>query len=182
MADRRAALPTLAARLVWPVTATVLAIYLAMLLWTIPALTSGAGGLLPFDMRPRGYSLSEALAYLRALTPEARALYLGPQHWLDTVFPGLLALWLLMAYRRLLTPAGRWVLGTVAVAGAVFDYLENAAVGGLLRIAPEDVTAQMVAAASRWTQLKSAAVSLAMLALVFGVARALWRRRRGARA
>ena len=57
-------------------------------------------------------------------------------------------------------------LAAVAVAGSLFDYLENHAVSVMLRAGPDGLTAEMVASASRWTVLKSAFSALAMTALL----------------
>ncbi len=61
--------------------------YLVMVLWSLPQLR--AAGLVPFDLRLCGYSPVEARAYLEALGPDQRAFYVGVQHRLDLVFPGL---------------------------------------------------------------------------------------------
>ena len=76
-------------------------VYAAMLLWTLPAITEAAGGLMPFDMRPFGYTHTEALNFLAALTPDGLALYLGPQAWLDRAYPALLGLFLAWSFLRL---------------------------------------------------------------------------------
>ena len=50
-------------------------IYGAMIFWTLPAISAGAGGLAPLDTRAFGYSYDEVHAFLNALTPHARGIY-----------------------------------------------------------------------------------------------------------
>lgn len=160
----------------WMMFAVMLGVYLVMVLWSLPLLMADAGGLPVFDLRPMGYSFDEAQAFLAALSPEGRVFYLDVQQWLDTAYPALLGVTLVMAFRFLFRGALRWVAIAFALAGTVFDYLENAAVAGMLRAGSEGITPDMVATASRWTLLKSGAVTLAMLMLIAGLAMLVWRK------
>lgn len=153
----------------WALIAATVAVYLAMVLWTLPRITGEAGGLLPFDLRPTGYSFDDARAFLAALSPEGTSLYLGAQHSLDSAYPALLAATLffaiLMAAPR--RPAVlRTVMAMTAVPGMMFDYLENGAVARMLNLGTAGLTPEAVAGASRWTVLKSGFTSLAMLLLL----------------
>ena len=65
-------------------------VYLSMVFWSLPFIAGQAGGLAPFDMRPTGYSVTEARAFTQALTEEGRAFYLDVQHKLDFAYPALL--------------------------------------------------------------------------------------------
>lgn len=165
--------------LFWLVFAATLGVYLVMLLWTLPAVTAAAGGLVPFDLRPTGYSFDEARAFLAALTPEGTALYRGVQQRLDIAYPALLAATLVMAI-LMLAPARldrwRWLLAATALPGMVFDYLENAAVARMLDGGAAGLAPGLAAEASRWTLLKSAFSTLAFTVLL--VLLALWLFRR----
>ena len=153
-------------------------VYLAMVLWSLPELARMAGGNMPFDLRPMGYTPQDARAFLSALGDEGRAFYRGVQHWLDLVFPGMFALSLILAFSRLASRPLALILSAVAAAAAGFDWAENAAVAGLLTDpAPTDAA---IAAASRLTLLKSVAVTLAMMALVVVLLHRGWRRWRTA--
>lgn len=164
-------------RVIWAAAALTGAVYLTMLLWSLPRLAAMAGGLPPFDLRPLGYAPDEARALLSALGTEGRAFYLGVQHRLDMVYPGLQALMLILLFRRLAPGWPGQALTVVALAGAAFDWAENAAVAGLLRAAsPTDAA---LVHASRMTQAKSGLVTLAMLALVALAIRAGLRHWRG---
>lgn len=166
-------------RSIWGVWALTGAVYLTMILWSLPHLTQLAGGLAMFDMRPGGYTLAEAQAILTGLGDEGRAFYHDVQHRLDTVFPVLEAAALSLAFVRLYPRAVALPLIAVAVAGALFDWLENAAVAAFLRVDPAQITADQVAAASRWSVLKSGAVTVALTALLIGLVLAGYRRYRG---
>lgn len=158
------------------VVAVTLAVYLVMVLWSLPRITDWAGGLVPFDMRPLGYSPEEARAFLLALPAEGRAFYLDVQHKLDLVFPGLMALSLVLGFRHLAPGASAFVLGLLAVSAAGFDYAENAAVAALLSADPTDAA---LVAASRLTLTKSIFVTLALSALLILLVRAGLKRWRG---
>jgi hypothetical protein len=54
-------------------------------------LTSLAGGLTPFDIRPRGYSYLEARAFLEAIGKQGRRYYGSPELVIDTFYPLLYA-------------------------------------------------------------------------------------------
>ena len=162
----------------WAIFAAMTGVYLAMVFWSLPAITAGAGGLLPFDLRATGYSFDQARAFLAATSDETRAFYLNVQQGLDMAFPALMAVTLVMAFRFLFRGAVRLVLSSLAVLAAGLDYLENAAVAVMLRAGADGLNEAMVAAASRWTVLKSAIVTLVLIALLAGLAMAFLRRRR----
>jgi ABC-type amino acid transport system permease subunit len=131
-----------------------------------------AQGLAPFDLRPLGYDLEAARAFLNALSPEAVALYLGPVARADTVFPILMGLTFLWWMRPATTAFGA-VAATAALAYVALDLLENRVVAEMLRAGPYGVDAGMVRAASNLTMAKFAAFALAAVL----AARAIWLRR-----
>lgn len=160
-------------RAFWLVFLAMAAVYATMLLWTLPTISAAAGGLAPFDMRPLGYSFEQARAFLAALTEEGRKLYLDVQHRLDLVYPLLLAATLVLGCLLLTSSMPlRWLVIAPALLGMVFDYLENAAVADMLTAGHQQLTAELVAEASRWTLLKSLATTVAMLLVL---ALLLWR-------
>lgn len=170
----------------WLLFAATLCVYAIMLAWTLPAISAAAGGLAPFDMRPSGYSFDTAKAFLAALSPAGRNLYLNVQHRLDTAYPALLAATLFFAIWALAPERWgplRWAIALVAIPGAAFDYLENAAVAVMLAAGADALTPDMVATASGWTVAKSTATSIAMTVLLALLAARGWRwlaaRRRG---
>lgn len=162
----------------WAGFVAAMGVYMAMVIWTLPAISAAAGGLAPFDLRPTGYSPQEARAFLAALSDEGRALYLGPQRLLDLFYPALLgvvlggAVWALVRFALL-----RWVLLAAVLGGMLADYSENILVKGLLET-PGPVTDNAVLAASRATITKSALTGLAMMAVLVALVLAFIRRRR----
>lgn len=167
----------------WTIVVLTLGVYATMLMWTLPAISAAAGGLTPFDMRPGGYSLEEAKAFLGALSPGGRALYLGPQHWLDLAYPLLLATFtgwsILNLLPKIWLRRGGW-LALLAIPGMIFDYMENGAVAAMLAADPDTLSPQLAATASRMTVLKSVFTSLSLTVLFVLFAYWLWRRWRPA--
>jgi hypothetical protein len=162
------------AQFLWVFFTLAMLVYLTMILWTLPHLRQAAGGRLAFDLQPTGYQPAEARALVAALGAEGRAFYLNVQHRLDTAYPALLAVALALAFRLLARGCIVWALTALAVLAAAFDYLENMAVAVLLRAGPESISDAMVESASRWTQLKSSAASVALFALIILLVRAGW--------
>src|SRR4051812_21399203 len=123
----------------WGLVGVTVAVYGTMLGWSLPTISAAASGLAPFDMRPGGYSFSEAQAFLRALTADGASFYRSVQQRLDIVYPALLAATLFFsilasAPRQL----GRWRYAAfiLAVPIALFDYLENHAVAVMIAAGP----------------------------------------------
>lgn len=167
----------------WTLAAMTLAVYLTMVLWSLPYISAEANGLTPFDMRPTGYSFDEARAFLAALTEEGNAFYRDVQHTLDLFFPGLMAATLFFAIAALLPKRlGRWryVIAAPVILTAVFDWSENLAVAGMLTAGADGITEDMVGAANGWSIAKATASTVAYTALLILSIRkgaAWWRRR-----
>lgn len=144
-------------------------IFMVMVLWTLPEISASANGLKPFDLRPSGYSFEEAIAFLQAISDEGRDIYLGIQHTLDIFYPVLLAMVLVIFFTQMTSFIWAGILSLIAIAGAVFDFLENMGVKSLFelhKVSPEAITPKMVETLSNWTFLKSATTSLAFVALL----------------
>jgi hypothetical protein len=143
-------------------------IYLVMVLGTLGHLTDLAG-VLPFDLRPTGYSQVDAEGLLQALGESGRHYYLTRQIPLDTLYPALLALTLISALRwrsfrfgpTLMTKIG----GVLAILAATFDYLENLGISLMLLTGSESGLA-LVKAARTASILKSALTTAAILAVI----------------
>lgn len=141
-----------------------------MRIWTMPALKQATGGLDVFDVLISGYSRDYVALYLRVLTDEARALYLGPHRALDTLFVATLTGTLSVSAYLL---AQRWSL-ILALALALiplfyfaFEMLENAQVAAILY--HRSATPEMAEAASRFTVYKAQALRFAITAVLFVV-------------
>ena len=135
-------------------------IYLLMLgigvLWLVPA----SAGYLPPDTWITGYDAARMSGWIMGLEERAIALYLGPIHWLDTVFPPLLGLLLASVIWRF----GRGWLAMVPFLYSATDLWENAVLRGILRSGDVGLAGQ----AAALTQGKFALLGLS-LALVWMV-------------
>ncbi|MCB1501403.1 MAG: hypothetical protein KDK07_16725 [Bauldia sp.] len=153
----------------WVLLVVTAAVYALMVGWTLPLIEAQAGGLRPFDLQPIGYDYAEARAFLAALTPEGADVYLRVQHTLDSIYPALLAATLFFAIGMLAPKAlgiWRWMIALIAIPGAVFDYLENAAVSAMIAAGPDGISDDQIATASLWTVLKSAFTTIAIVVLL----------------
>ena len=168
-------------RIFWFILAAMLAAWLAMNLWTNPRIEELAGGLRLLDMRFTGYNFAEAQAFIAAIGDEGRALYLGPQMWLDYIFPPLMAAALFLTYRWLFPGWPGLVIGTASLSAFVVDWLENFAIVAMLRAGSDGMTPEMAAAASQWTTIKWSLALLGLVTLIVGFGFRL-RRRWSARA
>lgn len=152
-------------KLYWLTVAVMAILYIIMVTWSLPHLKM-LGGDPAFDLRPGGYTFSEAQRFIAALGDTGRAFYLNVQQRLDLAYPALLAAVLAIALVALAPGWPGWLLAASAIAGSAFDYLENHAVAIMLRAGPDGLTQDMVVTASRWTVLKSALSGLAIFALL----------------
>ena len=150
----------------WAVVAVTVANYLTMVLWSLPLVSEMAGGGVPFDMRPGGYSFEEARVFLSAMSSEGREFYLNTQQLLDFFYPTLFAITVSIALVHLMPRYWGWILALVAIAAAGFDHLENRAVAIMLGVTPDLVTEAMVSSASNWTLAKSISTTFVSIALL----------------
>ena len=163
-------------RATWGLAGATLALYLLIVLWSLPLIMAAAGGLIPFDLRPLGYDLDAAQEFLTALSEAGRNQYLGPQHLLDGVFPPLLSITLGLTFWQLFSRRWAMVLIVLAAVGGWLDLQENMAVADLLKLGPQGVDEEVTSIAAVFTILKSACSGVAMMAALFGLARKYWRR------
>lgn len=153
-------------KMYWVLVAATVTNYLIMVLWSLPRVSEMAGGGVPFDMRPGGYTFDEARAFLSGMTDAGRDFYLNTQQRLDVIYPTLLAI-------TVAIPLAYWAprywgrtLATLAIAAGVFDHLENSAVAVLLRAEPDSLNEVMVSTASNWSLAKSISTTMALVALL----------------
>ena len=149
-----------------------LMVYAIMIFGTLAHLEA-VSGYRPFDMRPLGYTYSDADQLLAGLGPDGRAYYLTRQIPLDLFYPALLGLTFVSTLRWLeqRLPHRRWVrIGiATAIAAAACDYAENLGVVAMILTWP-DLSSYLVGSASIATTAKSALTTLAAaLVLVLGV-------------
>jgi hypothetical protein len=136
-----------------------LTIYSLMLSWSLPHLTNLAGGQRVFDMVPGGYDANYASQLLQALGDEGRQFYLSRQIPLDTLYPLLFAVSLILLSNWLsarLTVLESWfhLAGYLPIGSAVADYIENLLIILMIREYPT-LPEGMVQSASAATLIKS---------------------------
>lgn len=154
--------------LFWTCFAVATVIYIIMVGWSLPAITEAAGGLVPFDMRPFGYTLADAKTFLAAIDPETTKFYRDVQLTLDLFYPALITISLFLGIYLMLPlhfGAWRWGIAALPLPIAPLDYLENNLIGVMLTSGPEKISADLVSVASRWTVLKSGFTTASMLLL-----------------
>ena len=169
----------------WAVTLAAAAVYLYMLMASLPHLAALAGGAPMFDLRS-GYDLDTARALLTSLGSDGRAYYATVQHALDSFYPPLLTLAVIYWTWRF---SIRWrnrgwplpqalvlVLFGIAMLAGGMDLTENAMVGTMLDAGPDGLTAEMVARASGFTLAKVVAVTVSQTALLVLIAGSFIRR------
>jgi hypothetical protein len=175
----------------WVVVVTLvlsLGLWAFMLFGTLARLSEIAEGAEPFDLRPLGYGVGDARALLALLGEEGRAYYAQVQLALDSVYPATYALSRALAVWWLTTRLGRWnpsqawriAMVCLPILAAGVDYYENARIAAML-VRGIGVDAELVASASRATQVKSiiGLVSEVMVLALAAAAFLRWRRRRG---
>lgn len=158
-------------RAYWILFVLTMALYLVMVSWSLPLISAEAGGLIPFDMRPGGYSFEEARAFLVALTPDGRSFYLNTQLRFDMAYPAMLAVVLAVGGLAMTRQRARIVgivIAVAAIGGAGSDYFENWAITRMLHTQVVDLQPATVDLASTATLAKSGLTTLAM-GLVFAL-------------
>ena len=146
-------------------------IYLVMINITLEYIET-LTGLLPFDMRPGGYSPEQAYALLNALGTDGNRYYLTRQIPLDLIYPALMALTLVSVLKwlkakhvaRMLTKTGLWL----SIGAAAADYLENAGIFMMILNSPEPPI-YLIHAASFASIAKAGLTTLAVLSVFIGL-------------
>ena len=149
-----------------------MAVYLLMLLYTIPMVESCAPNMALFDMSPSGYSHQYAISLLERLGDTGRTVYLTRQLPLDFIYPGLFAvsysLLLIWLFSKSVKDTSRiFYLAFTPALGGLFDYLENIYIIRMVNSFP-DLSARLVQVASTFTVLKSVFTTVFFLLLFIG--------------
>jgi len=149
-----------------------MAVYLLMLLYTIPKVESFAPGIALFDLSPAGYSYQHASSLLKSLGEEGRSVYLNQQLPVDFIYPGLFAisysLLLVWLFAKSFKPDSKlFYLAIVPALGGLFDYLENVCIVMMIKSFP-DLSQELVIVASTFSILKSVFTTAFFLLLFIG--------------
>ncbi|KKK76276.1 hypothetical protein LCGC14_2865280 [marine sediment metagenome] len=145
-------------------------VYISMLFYSLPTVSSYAPELVLFDMSPTGYDYATAMNLLAELGPKGRDVYLSLQLPLDFIYPALfsisysfLIIWLVKRF-KLLWSMCYW-MAVLPIAAGLFDYAENIGIILMLLNFPE-VSDVLVHASSFFTVLKSMLTALYFVALL----------------
>ena len=154
-----------------------LAVYLLMILHTIPGVESYAPEMKIFDLSPSGYSYDYAVKLLSALGNDGRKEYLSRQLPLDFIYPALFSIssFLMLAWlflKRNDKGSRIFYLCFVPIVAGIFDYLENIQIVLMILNYP-DITKAQVILSSAFTMVKSGLTSLFFFILLFAFIR-LW--------
>lgn len=149
-----------------------MAVYLLMLLVTIPRVQRYAPDTALFDLSPAGYSHSQAMTLLETLGHDGRGAYLFPQLAIDFIYPGLFAICFSLMFiwvysKRIRSDSKFLYLAALPVFGGIFDYVENILIIRMIMTFP-DVSKGLVSVASGFTLLKSAFSTASFLMLILG--------------
>lgn len=146
-------------------------ILLLMMTFTFPRINNQIGTN-AFDLRPFGYSVSEARSIVNNLNEPITNLYLFPQlSLLDLLYPFLLALFLSSFLFRLIGITKtkirvNSILLIVPFLAMIFDYLENICI--ILMITKSvETSAYFVLLSSIFTFLKGVLTSFAWISILF---------------
>lgn len=154
-----------------------MAVYLTMLLYTVPAVERFAPGKALFDLSPAGYSYEYAVSLLEELGPEGRSVYLYRQLPVDFIYPGLFAisysLLLALIFRKGYASDSKILYFVVIpLFGGLFDYLENICIIQMIRSYPT-VPHGLVNVSSTFTILKSGFTTAFFVLLLVGITKVI---------
>ncbi|WP_111979983.1 hypothetical protein [Algibacillus agarilyticus] len=147
-------------------------VYIAMLSYSIPAVTKFAPEIPLFDLSPSGYAYNYANELLHTLGADGRNLYLSIQLPLDFIYPGLFSvtysLMLVWLCKKLLIKNTKiYYLALVPFLAGIFDYVENIYIIKMINSFP-DLQVSTVKIASLFTVLKSSFTLIFFILLIVG--------------
>ncbi len=147
-----------------------MAVYLTMLLVTIPRIMSISGGMKILDMMPTGYDAEYVNELFLKLGEHGRQAYLYSQIPLDLVYPALYGIGFCLVLAWFLKRMGK--LGSnliyfclLTVAAGIFDYGENFGIIAMLQTWPE-IPVKLVSVTNLFSILKSSLTSVYFIVLI----------------
>lgn len=146
------------------------AVYLMMLLVTIPKTMGFSNGLKLLDMMPTGYDLNYATGLFNALGEDGREVYLTNQIPVDLIYPllfgltySLLLVYFLKKLNKLKSPFT--YLSLFPIIAGIADYLENIGIIRMLNNYP-DLTETTVNVTNTFSIIKSTTTSVFFVAFI----------------
>jgi hypothetical protein len=159
-------------KLVSVLFALTMVVYVAMLSYSIPAVSAFAPEFPLFDLSPLGYSFTYASELLSSLGADGRNLYLSIQLPLDFIYPGLFSvtysLMLVWLCSKLFKKNSKiYYFSLVPFLAGIFDYAENIYIIKMINSFP-DLQVTTVKIASMLTILKSSFTMIFFILLSVG--------------
>jgi len=150
-----------------------MAVYLVIIFYTIPAVTTQAPEMKLFDMSPGGYDLIYAEELLKSIGPVGREAYMKRQLPIDFIYPCLFAvtyaLMLVWLFRKRFNEKSRvFLLALIPALAGLFDYFENFGILLMLRSFP-NLNELVVQASSFFSIVKSGLTIAFYIFLLFGL-------------
>jgi hypothetical protein len=150
------------------------AIYVLMLMVTVPMVIGYSGGMPILDLMPLGYDMEYVNNLFDTLGEEGRSAYLYRQLPVDMVYPLFFAISYSLLMGFVLKGLGKldsgwFYLCLLPVFGGLGDYAENIGIIGLLQSYP-DLNENLVAFARAASVFKSMTTTLFFLTLIVAVA------------
>lgn len=146
------------------------AVYLVMLLVTIPRVMSFSGGMKILDMIPTGYDAAYVNELFTKLGEPGRQAYLYGQIPFDLVYPALYGIGFCLVLAWFLKKLGKLqgfliYLCLLPVVAGFFDYCENFGIIAMLITFPE-IPANLVTVTNIFSILKSSLTSIYFIVLI----------------
>jgi hypothetical protein len=148
-------------------------VYLAIILYSIPAVLEQAPEMKLFDMSPGGYSYEYATELLEVIGPEGREKYLWLQLPIDFIYPGLFAvtytLMLIWVFSmRFRAESKIFIMALVPATAGLFDYIENIGIAMMIKSYP-NLSSGLVQFTSTFSILKSIMTIASYILLTYGL-------------
>ena len=141
-----------------------MAVYLIMMVYTIPEIRSETGGIEIYDMRPGGYTVEEGYEILDNITVRGLNIYRSIQLPLDFLYPMLFCLFLYNLWITLFNKGILYNIRWITMSVMAFDYLENMGIYWIL----EKQSALSIRITSFMSLSKAISTSLVMTILMIG--------------
>lgn len=143
------------------------AVYLIMILGTIPHIEKSVGGMKIFDLSPMGYSHEYTVTLMGMMSEEIKNYYKYLQIPLDFIYPLAVALFSLFSLALMNNRVKIWGWFYIfPILGGVFDYLENILVFFMLSGYQNKILIQF-SSISTIIKSVSSAISYSLLLIIF---------------
>lgn len=157
-------------KILWLFSVTT-AVYLLMILITIPKVAAFADGMKLLDLLPLGYQSEYVYRLMTSLGEDGRNAYLFNQIPLDMVYPGLFAITYALIFAYFLKMIGKlhssyFYLCYLPVIAGLFDYFENFGIISIILTYPGN-SEKLNGVTSVFSVIKSLSTTIYYFSLIF---------------